>query len=98
MLTVNDLYLLSSSKNIPLLSNYSSDFWNEYVSKYAEYDSLFRRMFYSFIYFMQFDEQPDTVLSNFVDDNSPSKPSTLYETIPLIGAFSYAVPFFNCSS
>ena len=51
MLTVNDLYLLSSSKNIPLLSDYSSYFWNEYVSKYAEYDSLFRRMFYSFIYF-----------------------------------------------
>ena len=68
MLTVNDLYLLSSSKNIPLLSNYSSVFWNEYVSNFTEYDSLFRRMFYSFIYFMQFDEQPDTVLSNFVND------------------------------
>ena len=68
MLSVNDLYLLSSSKNTPLLSNYSSVFWNDYVNNYTEYDALFRRMFYSFIYFMQFDDNPDTVLSNFIDD------------------------------
>lgn len=68
MLSVNDLYLLSTSKNTPLLSNYSSDFWKDYVNNYNEYDALFRRMFYSFIYFMQFDDNPDTVLSNFIDD------------------------------
>lgn len=67
--TVNDMYTYSKSSGIILLSNYSSPFWNEYVNNFARYDALFRRMFYSFRYFMQdYDDTIETITSNFTAD------------------------------
>lgn len=67
--TVNDMYKEATSKNIMLLSNYDALFWSDYVSNHNRYDKLFRRMFKSFIYFMQEDnETVEEITSNFIDD------------------------------
>lgn len=51
--TVDDMYTYSKGINSPLLSNYDAVFWQDYTDNFARYDSLFRRMFNSFRYFMQ---------------------------------------------
>ena len=54
--TVNDMYAESKVKGIALLSEYNAVFWQDYVNNHAKYDALFRRMFYSFRYFLQSEE------------------------------------------
>lgn len=67
--TVNDMYKEASSKNVMLLSNYPATFWAEYIANYNRYDKLFRRMFKSFIYFMQEeDETISEITNNFTED------------------------------
>lgn len=67
--TVNDMYKESSSKDVMLLSGYRSDFWDDYRLNYKHYDKLFRRLFSSFIYFMQEpDENISEVVTNFSAD------------------------------
>lgn len=69
MVTVNDMYKESSKHNYKLLSEYGSSFWNEYRSNYQHYDKLFRRMFKSFKFFLQDeDEDIETITSNFADE------------------------------
>lgn len=67
--TVNDMYKEASSKNVMLLSNYPATFWAEYIANYNRYDKLFRRMFKSFIYFMQEEDETITeITNNFTED------------------------------
>ena len=69
MKTVNDMYKESTSKGIALLSEYGSAFWQDYVTNHAKYDALFRRMFFSFRYFMQSeDDDIATITNNFIED------------------------------
>ena len=51
--TVNDMYKCSKGNDFPLLSEFTGDFWSDYVSNYLRYDKLFNRMFTSFRYYMQ---------------------------------------------
>lgn len=69
MITVNQMYQLTKSENKPLLSDYDSDFWADYVSNFSSYDLAFRRMFFSFGYFLQ-NENSDVleVTSDFISD------------------------------
>lgn len=71
MLTINDLYndAHTESVNTPLLSRYTSDFWQEYIDNYNDYDALFNRMFYSFKYFLQNEgEDVHEVRMRFTED------------------------------
>ena len=69
MITVNDMYKDARSSNAPLLSNYGAPFWSEYVSDFSNYDRVFNRLYKSFEYFLQ--EEDDSVSecrSNFTED------------------------------
>lgn len=67
--TVNDMYNYTKTVSNRLLSDYSAEFWEEYKKEYQRYDALFRRMFYSFRYYMQEeDESIANVASNFSED------------------------------
>ena len=69
MITVNDMYKESSSKDTMLLSSYTSEFWSDYRTNYKHYDKLFRRMFKSFKYFLQEDDETiSDITTNFTDD------------------------------
>ena len=69
--TVNDMYAESKVKGIALLSEYNAEFWQDYINNHAKYDALFRRMFYSFRYFLQSEEEDiETITSNFIEDVS----------------------------
>lgn len=69
MKTVNDIYAVAVENSTPLLSNYNSSFWTNYLTNYTYYDRLFRRSYLSFKYFLQ---QPDAtaeeVLSEFTNE------------------------------
>lgn len=87
MITINDMYKDARSSNAPLLSNYEAPFWSEYVSDFSNYDRVFNRLYKSFEYFLQ--EEDDSVSecrSNFTEDvkcllNANSKKySELYRT------------------
>ena len=87
MITVNDVYKDARSSNAPLLSNYEAPFWSEYVSDFSNYDRVFNRLYKSFEYFLQ--EEDDSVSecrSNFTEDvkclliANSKKYSELYRT------------------
>lgn len=87
MITVNDMYKDARSSNAPLLSNYEAPFWREYVSDFSNYDRVFNRLYKSFEYFLQ--EEDDSVSecrSNFTEDvkclliANSKKYSELYRT------------------
>lgn len=69
MKTINDLYKYSKENDIKLLSDYTGDWWADYLANSAEYDAVFRRLYYSFYYFMQSkDETTEEVVDNFTED------------------------------
>lgn len=69
MITVNDMYTYANANNVKLLSNYNADFWSDYRTNYARYDKLFKRLYKSFIYFMQEKgESVAEITTNFADD------------------------------
>ena len=69
MKTINDLYKYASEHDIKLLSDYNGEWWADYRTNSEEYDKVFRRLYYSFFYFMQSrDEDVDEVVDNFTDD------------------------------
>lgn len=69
MYSVNDIYTHCASSGKRMLSNFSADFWRDYVEHYNDYDSLFRRKYLSFRYFLQIDGEPiGTVSDNFITD------------------------------
>ena len=87
MITVNDMYKDARSSNAPLLSNYEAPFWSEYISDFSNYDRVFNRLYRSFEYFLQ--EEDDSVSecrSNFTEDvkclliANSKKYSELYRT------------------
>ena len=69
MKTVNDMYNVASGKDEMLLSGYRADFWDEYRLNHKKYDKTFRRMFKSFYYFLQEDnESIEEITDNFTED------------------------------
>lgn len=69
MKTINDLYKFANENEIKLLSEYNAEWWADYVAHSDDYDLVFRRLYYSFIYFMQSkDETTAEVVDNFVTD------------------------------
>lgn len=67
--TVNDMYNYSKGSNIPLLADSRFPFWLPYVIDHEKYDRAFRRLYKSFAYFMQ-DEDDDVsnVTQEFKDE------------------------------
>lgn len=69
MKTINDLYKYAADNNLALLSEYDAEWWEDYVTNSADYDKVFRRLYYSFMYFMQSkDETIAEVTENFIED------------------------------
>ena len=73
MFKTGDLYKYNRAGSTKMLSGYVSqdpdnDFWAEYRTNYSRYDAVFNRMFNSFWYFMQSDDQTlAEVASEFTD-------------------------------
>lgn len=66
--TVNDMFVYSSENNIKLLSSFNGSFWSDYVSNYAKYDKIFKRLYKSFVYFEQLDDEDiEDVVTNFTE-------------------------------
>lgn len=51
--TVKQMYKLSQLRNQPLLSDYTAEFWSEYLQNFARYDRVFNRLYRDFYYFNQ---------------------------------------------
>lgn len=69
MKTINDLYKFANDNDIKLLSDFDAAWWADYAANSADYDLVFRRLYYSFFYFMQSrDETTAEVLDNFTTD------------------------------
>ena len=73
MIKIGDIYKANRAANTKMLSDftpsgYDNDFWSEYRSNYARYDSVFNRMFNSFWPFMQQDMELADAVSAFRDD------------------------------
>ena len=69
MKTINDLYKFANENDLKLLSEFNADWWAEYVAHSGDYDLVFRRLYYSFMYFMQSrDETIAEVTENFISD------------------------------
>ena len=73
MIRIGEVYKHNRADNTMMLSNFTgdvdADFWAEYRTNYARYDAVFNRMFNSFFYFMQLeDDTVDEVSDQFRDD------------------------------
>ena len=69
MYKVHDIYKVNAAENKLMLSNFDADFWKDYRDNHARYDKVFNRMFNSFWYFMQDeDDTADEVADNFRED------------------------------
>lgn len=68
MKTIKEIYKYTKTNEIPLLSNYSGEWWAEYVNNYSIFDDMFAKMFKSFVYFDQDEEQTvDEVQEEFTN-------------------------------
>lgn len=68
MKTINDIYKAAqlTDPKTKLLSDYTAEWWADYRTYFETYDAVFRRLYYSFLPFMQSStEDVDDVLSNF---------------------------------
>ena len=73
MIKVGDIYKANRTGNTKMLSDFTiagqeTDFWADYRSNYARYDSVFNRMFNSFWPFMQQDMELSDAVTAFRDD------------------------------
>ena len=67
--TVKDMYKYSSENTTQLLSDYSADFWSDYITNYQVYDKLFCRLYRSWFYFLQeHDQTIAAITSDFTAD------------------------------
>lgn len=57
MKTVKELYQVTKLNEEPLLSDYSAEWWTEYVENYADFDAMFAKMFKTFVYYDQDSEE-----------------------------------------
>lgn len=68
MKTIKQIYQYTKTNETPLLSNYSGEWWAEYVNNYSLFDDMFAKMFKSFVYFDQDEEQTiDEVQEEFTN-------------------------------
>lgn len=69
MKTVNDMYNYAHNNNKKLLSDYPAEFWEDYLEHSSRYDKLFRRMFLSFKYFLQYEgASVGEITDEFIDE------------------------------
>lgn len=67
--TVNEMFDYARNNNLKLLSDFEANFWQEYLTNHSQYDALFRRMFFSFKYYLQYgDESVETVTNDFINE------------------------------
>lgn len=67
MKTVKQLYQTAQTQETPLLSNFSAEWWAEYVANYSAFDRMFCKLFKTFEYFDDDEEATDeAVLTDFV--------------------------------
>ena len=67
-ITVKEMYAYTKENHIKLLSDYTAEFWAEYLQNYEQYDRLFNRMFLNSYYFIQETDEPvETVQPNFTE-------------------------------
>lgn len=67
--TVNQMYKLSQLRNQPLLSDYTAEFWNEYLQNFDKYDRVFNRLYRDFYYFNQeVNSTAEVVQPEFTED------------------------------
>lgn len=59
MKTVKELYQVAKLNEEPLLSDFSADWWADYVANFTDYDAMFAKMFKTFVYYDQ--DSEDTV-------------------------------------
>lgn len=68
MKQIKDIYPEAIRLNLPLLSVYNAEFWDEYLSEHERYDSLFRRLYKSYrFYDQECDEDIETVTRRWID-------------------------------
>ncbi len=69
MYSINQIWKRNLEHETPLLSNYSAEWWSEYLNDYEKYDKVFRRLYMSFYFFLQSrDETLTEVTENFTDE------------------------------
>lgn len=69
MIRISDVYKYNETAGTKMLSDFPADFWADYRTNHTNYDKVFRRMFYSFYYFMQSpEEEAVDVANNFRED------------------------------
>ena len=67
---VNDMYNYAKENSLKLLSDYSADFWQDYITNSEEYDKIFKRMFKTYVYYDQDitgDNPIEDVTEEFID-------------------------------
>lgn len=71
MKTINDIYKYCIDNEVKMLSNYNADWWSDYRSHSADFDKIFRRLYYSFMPFLQSREETIAeIVTNWVADVS----------------------------
>ena len=69
MKTTHEIYKYNKDNNLKMLSDYTSDFWEEYRTNHDKYDKVFDRMFMSFKYCFQNEEEEIVdIANNFRED------------------------------
>lgn len=57
---------MANTDSVPFLSDYSADFWQDYVNNYKIYDAQFNRLYKGFVYYNQdYGDDVADVLSDF---------------------------------
>lgn len=68
MITVKKMHQIASQNEIPLLSSYAGEWWQEYVENYTVFDTIFTKMFKTFEYFDQESgETEEEITADFID-------------------------------
>lgn len=65
MISVNQMAKYAKDNNLTLLSTYPSEFWAEYRTNSARYDSLFKRLYKSFCFY---DQEDDAAVEDVYND------------------------------
>lgn len=69
MKTISDMYAHTKAVESKLLGSFNADFWADYETDYKKYDRLFYRLYKSFLYFLQEEEDSlEEVIANFRED------------------------------
>lgn len=72
--TVQQMYDKTKAENLPLLSDYTAEFWSNYLSNYARYDRIFNRLYKTYYFFNQ-----DVNLT--ADDVQPDFTENVYDLL-----------------